>query len=194
MKLICKGKFDGNPESLPHGEHRPGAVIFKEPETPKRLSVIANVIALALTVIFVVLLFLRGGIRAYRFIGLILALLSMLPHELLHAICFKNEVYLYTNLKQGMLFIIGLEDMSKASFVFMALLPNIVFGFLPFILFLIFPQLGILGTLGAFAIGMGAGDYINVYNALTQMPKGARTYMYQFNSYWYMPEPSGLQD
>ena len=143
MKLICKGKFDGNPESLPHGEHRPGAVIFKEPETPKKLAVIANIIALS---------FLRGGIRAYRFIGLILALLSMLPHELLHAICFKNEVYLYTNLKQGMLFIIGLEDMSKASFVFMSLLPNIVFGFLPFILFLIFPQLGILGTLGAFAI------------------------------------------
>ncbi|MCI8497238.1 MAG: DUF3267 domain-containing protein, partial [Clostridiales bacterium] len=34
----------------------------------------------------------------------------------------------------------------------------------------------------------GAGDYYNVFNALTQMPKGARTYLYQFNSFWYMPE------
>lgn len=25
-------------------------------------------------------------------------------------------------------------------------------------------------------------------NAVTQMPKGARTYMHKFNSFWYMPE------
>lgn len=30
MKLIYKGKFDGNPDSIPHGEHQPGAVKFKE--------------------------------------------------------------------------------------------------------------------------------------------------------------------
>ena len=41
---------------------------------------------------------------------------------------------------------------------------------------------------GVIAIAMGAGDYYNVFNALTQMPKGARTYLYQMNSYWYMPE------
>ena len=87
-----------------------------------------------------------------------------------------------------MLFVVGPEDMTKARFVFMSLLPNLVFGIIPFLIFLIFPQFGFLGTLGAFATGMGAGDYYNVYNALTQMPKGARTYLYQFNSYWYEPE------
>ena len=30
MKLHYKGKYDLNPESLPHGEHKPGAVRFKE--------------------------------------------------------------------------------------------------------------------------------------------------------------------
>ena len=34
---------------------------------------------------------------------------------------------------------------------------------------------------------MGFGDYMNVFNALTQMPRGARTYLYGFHSYWYQP-------
>ena len=70
----------------------------------------------------------------------------------------------------------------------MSLLPNIVFGVLPYIIALICPQLLFLGTFGALAISMGAGDYYNVYNAITQMPKGAKTYLHQFNSYWFMPE------
>ena len=86
-----------------------------------------------------------------------------------------------------MLFVVGTEDMSKARFVFMSLLPNLVFGFLPYLIYLMTGQ-AVLGTLGTLAIGMGAGDYYNVFNALTQMPRGARTYLHQFNSYWYMPE------
>ncbi len=42
--------------------------------------------------------------------------------------------------------------------------------------------------LGVLAIASGFGDYINIYHALTQMPKGALTYMYGFHSYWYLPE------
>ena len=38
------------------------------------------------------------------------------------------------------------------------------------------------------AISMGVGDYYNVFNALTQMPKGARCFLERQSSYWYMPE------
>ncbi|MBR5806813.1 MAG: DUF3267 domain-containing protein, partial [Oscillospiraceae bacterium] len=87
----------------------------------------------------------------------------------------------------GMLFVTGPEDMSKARFVFMSLLPNIIFGFVPYILFMINPRWKVLGIFGATCISMGAGDYLNVFNAITQMPKGARTYLYGFNSWWFMP-------
>ena len=106
----------------------------------------------------------------------------------MHAICFKEDVYLYTNLKQGQLFVVGPEDMSKAGFIFMSLLPNIVFGIVPYVAFLLKPELMILGAFGAFNIAAGAGDYLNVFNAITQMPNGSRTYLHHFNSYWYMPE------
>ena len=45
-----------------------------------------------------------------------------------------------------------------------------------------------MGTLGAMAISAGTGDYYNVWNALTQMPKGSRTYLHGTNSFWYMPQ------
>ena len=89
---------------------------------------------------------------------------------------------------EGILFVVGDEDMSKFRFIFMSLLPTIVFGFIPYALFIANPEWVVFGALGAMCISMGSGDFINVFNALTQMPKGARTYLYKFNSYWYIPE------
>lgn len=190
MKLHYKGKFNLDPASLPHGEHHPGAVPFKEAEDTRTLALVANGIAIIIIVVLYIILFLRGGTAVFAdsLWGVLLALAALFPHEFLHGICFKEDVYLYTNLKQGMLFVVGPETMSKGRFIFMSLLPNIVFGLIPFVLFLIFPSLSALGVMGALALGMGAGDYYNVFNAVTQMPKGARTYLYGFHSYWYLPK------
>lgn len=188
MKFHYKGKFSGDPDDLPYLEHEPGAVPFDEPQDPKKLGLIANGIALVIAIAALVILFLRGGLTAFNPIGCILMLLTLFPHELLHAVCFRDDVYMYTNLKHGMLFVVGPERMSKGRFVFMSLLPNIVFGFIPFAIYLIWPEHTILGTMGALSISAGAGDFLNVFNALTQMPKGAKTYLHKFNSFWYMPE------
>ena len=193
MKLHYKGKYDLNPESLPHGEHKPGAVKFKEAESSKQRAIIGNVLAVVLMIVFAIPAVWRA--RPYIAdsvwqmpLGCFASLVTLFPHEFLHAICFKEDVYLYTNMKQGMLFVVGPETMSKGRFIFMSLLPNLVFGFLPYCIGMIFPQMGFFLALGCLSIGMGAGDYYNVFNALRQMPKGAKTYLYQFNSYWYMPE------
>lgn len=93
----------------------------------------------------------------------------------------------------GMLFVVGTEDMSKARFVFMSLLPNLVFGWIPYLVFLVQPQWIFLGAMGAISIPMGIGDYYNVYNCVTQVPKGAQVYLSGMHSYWYVPkgEPDG---
>ncbi len=203
MKLIYKGKYDNNPDSLPCKEHKPGAVKFKEFENSMQMGIFANVLGLVIMVVLAILMAIRvGGVdnifrEGFKYIfrdhllaadlGLLASMVTLFPHEILHAVCFRDEVHLYTNWSQGMLFVVGPEDMSKARFVFMSLLPNLVFGFVPYLVFMLFPNLVFFGTLGTLAIGMGAGDYYNVFNALTQMPKGARTYLYQFNSYWYIP-------
>ena len=191
-KIKYMGKYSGNPDDLPTQTYREGSVKFKEPETMKKLAIIANIGALIVAVFTLGLFYLRGGIGMFgNFgipVGFLLVVVTMLPHEYLHAICFKEEVYVYTNLKQGLLFVVGPEAMTKGRFIFMSMLPNLVFGFLPYILFMIWPNLVVLGALGALAIPAGFGDYMNVFNAATQMPKGSLTYLYKTNSYWFMPK------
>ena len=193
MRLHYKGKYDLNPESLPHGQHMPGAVPFKEAKDSKQLSLIAN----AASVVIMVLLAVPAYFRCREFLwasplqmmfGAIASMLILFPHEILHALCFKEDVYLYTNWKQGLLFVVGPETMSKGRFIFMSLLPNVIFGFIPYLLGMLFPNLIAAVVLGILATGMGAGDYYNVFNAATQMPRGSRTYLYQFSSFWYMPQ------
>ena len=193
MKLHYKGKYDLNPESLPHGEHIPGAVPFKEAKDSRQLAIIAN----AASVVIMLLLAVPAWFRCREYLfaspfqmmfGAIASMLILFPHEILHALCFKGDVYLYTNWKQGLLFVVGPETMSKGRFIFMSLFPNLVFGIIPYLLGMLLPNLVFAVVLGILATGMGAGDYYNVFNAATQMPRGSRTYLYQFNSYWYIPQ------
>lgn len=120
--------------------------------------------------------------------GVVLYLLTIIPHELLHAICFKDDVYLFQDLRHGMVFIAGPERMSKGRFIFKCMLPSIVFGFIPFIVFWINPELRVLATLGTLGIASAAGDFYNVNNALRQLPKGAWVYQHKYNTYWYIPQ------
>ncbi len=196
MKLHYMKEYNLDPDSLPHGEHMPNAVPFKEVNDSKQLGIIANVGCLIAIIVFGAIGLIRciNDISALQLIlGSVLANFTIFPHEFLHAICFKKDVYLYTNIKQGMFFVIGTETMSKARFIFMSLLPNIVFGFIPYIIGMIFPNLIFFVAFGTLCIGMGFGDYYNVYNAITQMPKGSRTYLHKFNSFWYMPQDNKLE-
>ena len=189
MKLHFRGKFDGNEENLPSGEldkHK-NAVKFKEIDDIEKLMFIMNIVAGVLIVLLGALFIFRAGsFDKISVIGMLFAYLVIIPHEFLHAICFREDVYMYMH--WGGAFVCGTENMSKARFIFMSMLPNIVFGFVPFVIFLFFPNLNILGTLGFLSISAGIGDYYNVFNALTQMPHGARCFLEKQNSYWYIPE------
>ena len=187
VKFHFAGRYNDDPESLITHPHEPGYVPFKEAPDMKKLSLIVNGLALVIGVITIMTYMLIGR-KPLEIWGWVLFLATLIPHEFLHALCFKDDVYMYENLKRGMLFVVGPGTFTKGEFVFMSMLPNLVFGFIPFLIFLIDPSHTILGTLGAIAISAGAGDYYNVFNAVTQMPKGARTYLHGTSSYWYMPQ------
>ena len=186
-KFHFAGRYNGDPESLITEPHKPDYVPFKEAQDMNKLSLIMNGIAILIAVVTVAVYFIVGR-QPLHMGGTILSLVAMVPHEFLHALCFKGDVYMYENLKKGMLFVVGPGTFTKGEFVFMSMLPNLVFGFIPFLIFLIDPSQALLGTLGAISIPAGAGDYYNVFNAVTQMPKGSRTYMHGMNSFWYMPK------
>jgi hypothetical protein len=187
MKIRYMGKFSGDPASLPNRPHRPGAIKFREFDDMKKFAVRMNLAAIVIMAALAVLVFLRVGAERLLsppgfFLACLLPLAVMFPHELLHAICFREDVYIYTNFSQGMLFVMGPEDFGRGRFVFMSLLPNLIFGLVPYAAGLIFPAAGWLGLFGAFCIGAGAGDYYNVYNAHTQVPRSGKIYMYGLNT------------
>ena len=116
MKLHYMKKFNGDMESLPKREHEPGAVQYKEPDDMTKLAKLANGIAIGLYFITIPVWLIRGEGFAFSFLACVVVLLSFYPHELLHAICFKEDVYFYTAWKLGILFVTGTENMSKARF------------------------------------------------------------------------------
>ena len=188
MKFHYAGKYSGNPDDLPYHDHEPGAVQFKEAADAKELSKITTWLSVLIFFVFFIISCIRARDIFISYGGVFLYLLTIIPHEFLHAICFKEDVYMYQDLKHGMVFIVCPERMSKGRFIFMSLFPSIVLGFIPFIIFLFKPELRILATLGTLGIASAAGDFYNVYNALRQMPKGAWAYMHKYNTFWYIPE------
>lgn len=188
MKIHYMGKFNGDINSLPKREHEPGAIMFKEPENIEKFSKIMSIFSVMVLAGLLVVSYLISKIFLFDTWGWILFILSFVVHEFLHAICFKEDVYMYNNLRQGNLFVVGKESMTKFRFCFMSLLPCIVLGVIPYIMFLINNDFVTLGTLGVFSLSSCVGDWYNVFNAVTQMPKGAKTYLCGFNSYWYLPK------
>ncbi|MEE3488643.1 MAG: DUF3267 domain-containing protein, partial [Bulleidia sp.] len=101
------------------------------------------------------------------------------------AVLHQGDVYLYTNLKRAMCFVIGTEDMSFARYLFMGLCPNLVFGIFPFVIYLFFPHLAGVGIFGALCICIGFMDYVNIFKAMFQIPKDALVFMSGLRTYWY---------
>ena len=165
-----------------------GSVMFKEPDDLKKMAVRMNIISLVILVVLLAAINITNEDFKVSFPGMFLFILSMVPHEFLHGLCFKEDVTMYTNLSKFMLFVYGTEDFSKTRFILMSLCPNIIFGMIPLILYFLFPQYASLGTLGALAFSAGAGDYVNVFHALTEVPNGAKVYCNGIHTYWYKTE------
>jgi len=128
------------------------------------------------------------------FLGWLLSILTFVPHEYLHAIFFGKmaEVELFIAPKQLALFVISTQPVTKARFIFLSLFPNLVFGWLPLAVWMILPHNIVFSdhllTFSVLSILFGIGDYMNVFNAARQMPKGSMQQLSGFNSYWFIPQ------
>jgi len=104
----------------------------------------------------------------------------------------KNvEAKLFVSLKDFMLFFATKQAVTKRRLILSKLFPNMVLAWIPFLIWLAMPRGGIfhnsLFYYSIMSIMLGVGDYVDIFKAVQQMPKGS---MYQFsgpNSYWYAP-------
>ena len=200
MKLIYRGRYTGESQ-LPRADLPPGAVPFREPADTAALNLAAmkwSLLALAAAAALgVVTIPLRGGLvlgaGLWFVVGFAASFLTLLPHELLHGLCFGRgaEVHLFVSPKDLMAFVVCTRPVSRGRFILMSLLPNLVFGWLPFLVWCVTPYAGmgsdVLLWFSFCCISFGGGDYMNVWNALRQMPRGSVQQISGFHSYWYMP-------
>jgi len=198
MKLIFKGVYKSN-EQLPKGVLPKGAVKFAEPDNFAQLfwySLLYTIPTSILIALFVFISHLIHGALVVNVsnIGFVLSLLAIIPHELLHAVCFEKsaEVELYISPKNFAVFVLSVQPVSKLRFIFLSMLPNLILAWIPLVIWVIMPYSNaisdLLLTYAAFSALMGVGDYMNVFNAIRQMPKGSMQQISGFNSYWFMPQ------
>lgn len=194
MKLIFKGKFKSYDE-LPQNELPENAVKFKEPSSLLGVNLLATAFAVPVLILLTVLAGLRNAsFFEYYFPGLIVALLLCVPHEFIHAICVGKdaEVYMYYSLKNLMMFVTTPVPLSKTRFIAVSAMPSLLLGWLPFFIGLIFfptlPFGKFIMAVGVFGALMASGDYINIFNAAVQMPKGSLSMQSGINTYWYLPD------
>lgn len=197
MKLIFKGKFTTY-DALPKGELPENAVIFKEPKTMTGVNLMAILFMMPTLIAMFILAAVFGKFEtfaAYNLHGLLISLILLVPHEFIHAVFMGRdaEVFMYYSLKHMMMFVITLSPMTKARFIVMSFMPAFILGWIPFLVGLLcFPAQsaagGIIMTAGFYCAIMGGGDFMNMFNAAVQMPKGSLTQLSGMHSYWFMPE------
>lgn len=183
--------------SIPENDLPSDAVKFKE---PKNIGVL-YLFSLGITFLLLFLVYLfsthilcRENVKYFDIGGLLLFVLSIIPHELLHAMCYpKNSVvYMYCMPSKMCFFVYSKSSLSKNRFIFMSILPSLVFTFITFIVWCVYPisnsvSDSLIGLVSYSIIG-SSGDVLNIINALLQMPANSYTKLSGFSSYWFLKD------
>jgi hypothetical protein len=181
------------------------SIKFREADTAGKVFINGFLISLPILTITLILALYRigplfknaGNINIIKInISIIIAIVIMFVlayvHEVIHSLCFpiKANKEIWIAPQSLALFVYSNEPIGKRSFIWMCLAPNIILGFIPFFIwFFMAAKINFyVSIIWAFVswsmILSGIGDYYNVYNAVRQVPKGARVFNYGFHSYW----------
>ncbi|WP_028519633.1 metalloprotease family protein [Ruminococcus flavefaciens] len=186
MKIKFMGKYNNDPKSLPKGEMISGAHRIKKIDNLAVLTLVMTLISCVLGYLFLILLVNTFGRELLSIAGVVAAMLAfvfMIPHEYIHAVCFKEESYIYVG--NGLLFAMSPEHMSKKRYLFMLMLPFLLLGALPLVAGLIF-HWSPPAIFGALSIITCTGDLYFAANALVQVPSRGKIYLYDMVNFWYV--------
>jgi hypothetical protein len=201
MKFVCKGIYKSE-EQLAKAALPPLAVPYREPKGLMELNLAAIIMLIPLTLVLGLYLLLfrlvqgsilpTGGWQTYL-IGLLLALLCIVPHEIIHAFCFPKgaEVEFWVAPQYLTAFVYSPVPMSKRRFLLLSFAPMTVLGLVPLSVWAVVPlpihiacSMFVFGT---FSLIFGSGDLVNVWNTIRRVPQGATVQLSGFHSYWHLP-------
>lgn len=186
MRICNKGIIENYGEitgNVPHGavKYIDPEVMEKEGKSTAFYCIMAMIVPIVIFSIKYVTI--KDTPMMFSILGIVIGCMLLLPHELLHGICFPkgSRVELYQMMKPAKMFVTSDKSMSRGRFIFMSLFPSLVLGLLPLLIWLyISPYTYLAKTL--FSIGfvgmITAGkDFMNVMKTLGNVPPFYRVQM-----------------
>ncbi len=196
MKIVFKGNLEE--KNMPTTEIPKNAQELGGESDLKKIKVHALMYLFPIWILQGILIYTKTVIypenevsTKFQLISFVIILLTIIPHEFLHAICFpKNAtVYLFT-IKTGMA-VMCTEPITKRRFCVLLLLPCLVLGVIPLVVWLFLADsflANVLYNVGCGGIFVSIIDFYSLSIIRKEMPKGSYIISSGNNSYWYMPQ------
>lgn len=183
------------------------AIKYNEPDNVTSAFLKGGLISLPIIVILIALIIIKIQIENISFenikgsnlyistmIAIGLSIVFLFVHEFLHAFCFPQNVIkeIWFNQNELAMFVYCSAPISKKNFIWIVLCPNVVLGFIPYILWILGVfDFNLLVSLAVIIFAMmnvicGIGDYLNFYLTIKQVPKNALVQNYEFHTYWFL--------
>lgn len=150
---------------------------------------------LPIHLVFVLLLYVKtteNFINMINSIAIITWLFMVLVHELLHVIALPKRMStkIWFSVKYGTGFVVFNGALNKYRFLFMSLLPNVILGILPLLVWLIFPfkndfNSTFVFTFSYIGVMIGFIDYAKSINVIRKVPSNAVISMSEGILYWH---------
>ena len=185
-------------EKLPHN-----AILFKEGKNIRQAFYLGFLLVLPIMIPIIIVTIIRYksinmsldmNIKTGMVFAGTLFIWSILIyiHEFIHAMFYsiKAEKTIWRDKKYGAYFVYCSEKVSKTRFVILCIAPTIILGIIPFTIWMLYYNYIPMPFNLAFVlttwvmIVLSAGDFTNIYNAIKQVPKGAKIFNYGLHSYW----------
>ena len=135
-------------------------VILDKPISESSVQIVILVLS-AYVVCFLMLAF---------FIGVGLSIVFLVVHELIHALCCPRDTTVFVYLTSAGIGCVPACGLKKNRYLLVALMPTIVLGVFPFIIWICFPGMDVIisSILFAFSIGslsMCVGDILSILSS-----------------------------
>jgi len=203
FNIRFKGNYTDEAQLIKDQVLPAGAIQFKEGKSIMGALIKGTLMMLPLLFLMIVVSFTR--VRALTsdfkidlsFVMIFAAMLLLAHfltyiHEFIHALLYPGSAVkeIWKIPSEGAYFVYCSAVVSKSRFIILCLAPAVFLSIIPLgIWLLIYDALPVNISL-CFAILtlimalMCGGDFYNVYNAISQVPKGAKIFNYGLHSYW----------
>lgn len=170
MKLVWKGKLTKD-KGFPKADIPKDAKVFLGEENSWHIYIIGILIFILGIALLKIKLNYFYGLRMKRIgylIGLGLAVLFLVIHELIHGLsCPRDSTVNYYYSIYGIT-CYPLDPMNRNRYIFMAIAPAVILGFIPLIIWIFMPVRFVMinSILFTFSLGSLGGSSADIYNLL----------------------------